>query len=107
MPRQAAVSYQPEDRVVSRIADHAVGDSITYGKVNNNLRKLGGYRTELWQKFEADGLTDFVGSQSTGPDSLGDKDHEGHPGKRIGWIDDNVDGWNLYAGHCHFDDWHE
>lgn len=81
--------------VVSRIAKiMPVGDSITYGKVNNNLRKLGGYRTELWHKFEADGLTvDFVGSQSSGPDSLGDKDHEGHPGKRIDWIDDNVDGW--------------
>jgi len=31
------------------------------------------------ETFEADGLTvDFVGSTS-GPDSLGDKDHEGHP----------------------------
>lgn len=81
--------------VVSRIAKTMpVGDSITYGKVNKNLQNFGGYRTELWHKFEADGLTvDFVGSQSTGPDSLGDKDHEGHPSKKIDWIDDNVDGW--------------
>lgn len=83
-------------RAVTRIVKiMPVGDSITYGKVNNNLRELGGYRTELWHKFEADGLTvDFVGSQSTGPDSLGDKDHEGHPGKTIDWIDNNGTGLN-------------
>ncbi len=70
-----------------------LGDSITYGKVNN-FQNFGGYRTELWQKFEADGLTvDFVGSRSTGPDSLGDKDHEGHPGSKIYWIRDRVNGW--------------
>ena len=81
--------------VVSRIAKiMPLGDSITYGKVNENLRELGGYRTELWQQFEADGLTvDFVGSQSTGPNSLGDQDHEGHPGIKIDGIEDNVDDW--------------
>ena len=80
---------------VTRIAKiMPVGDSITYGKVNTNLRELGGYRTELWDSFKADGLTvDFVGSQSSGPDSLGDKDHEGHPSKRIDWINDNISGW--------------
>lgn len=71
-----------------------LGDSITYGKVDNNLQNSGGYRTELWDSFKADGLTvDFVGSQSSGPNSLGDKDHEGHPGKTIDWIDDRVNGW--------------
>ncbi len=81
--------------VATRIAKiMPLGDSITYGKVNKYLPDLGGYRTELWQKFEADGLTvDFVGSQSTGPDRLGDKDHEGHPGKAIDWIDNRVNGW--------------
>jgi len=81
--------------VAARIAKiMPLGDSITYGKVNKYLPDLGGYRTELWQKFEANGLTvDFVGSQSTGPDSLGDKDHEGHPGKTINWIDNRVNGW--------------
>lgn len=86
--------------VVTRIAKiMPLGDSITYGKVNKNLQNFGGYRTELWDEFEADGLTvDFVGSQSTGPDSLGDKDHEAHPGKTIDWIDDNVNGWlNTYT----------
>lgn len=75
-----------------------LGDSITYGIVNENLKDFGGYRTELWNKFKANDLTvDFVGSQSTGPDSLGDRDHEGHGGKTIDWIDNNVDGWlNTY-----------
>ncbi len=80
---------------VTRIAKiMPLGDSITYGTVNKNLKNFGGYRTKLWDSFKADGLTvDFVGSQSTGPNSLGDQDHEGHPGKTIDWIDDRVNGW--------------
>lgn len=85
--------------VVTRIAKiMPLGDSITHGIVNSNLdgtgENLGGYRTELWNSFKADSLTvDFVGSMSTGPNSLGDKDHEGHPGKTIDWIADRVNGW--------------
>ncbi|MEU6786758.1 hypothetical protein ABZ912_46835 [Nonomuraea angiospora] len=36
---------------------------------------------------------DFVGSQFNGPGSLGDHDHEGHPGWRIDQIDANITGW--------------
>jgi len=43
---------------------------------------------------------DFVGSQSNGPASLGDHDHEGHPGWRIDQIDANIVGWlNTYQPH--------
>ncbi len=80
---------------VTRIAKiMPLGDSITDGRVNKNLENVGGYRTELWDSFEADGLTvDFVGSLSSGPDSLDDKDHEGHGGKTIDWLDSRVNGW--------------
>ena len=81
--------------VVTRVAKiMPLGDSITYGKVNDNFLNSGGYRTELWDEFEDDDLTvDFVGSQSTGPDSLDDRDHEGHLGWTIDGIDDRVDEW--------------
>src|SRR5690606_20101241 len=66
-----------------------LGDSITDG-----LTVPGGYRIDLWQKLVADGYTiDFVGSQSNGPASLGDRDHEGHSGWRIDQIDANIVGW--------------
>lgn len=55
-----------------------LGDSITEGYPG----KAGGYRTVLWQQLvQQDGdLIDFVGSQSSGPPELGDRDHEGHGG---------------------------
>lgn len=66
-----------------------LGDSITDG-----LNVPGGYRIDLWQKLVADGYTiDFVGSQSNGPASLGDRDHEGHSGWRIDQIDANIVRW--------------
>ena len=66
-----------------------LGDSITHGYV-----VPGGYRIGLWQRFTANGYkVDFVGSQSNGPASLGDHDHEGHPGWRIDQIDANIVGW--------------
>jgi hypothetical protein len=37
--------------------------------------------------------TDFVGSQFNGPGSLGDHDHEGHPGWRIDQIHANIVSW--------------
>jgi lysophospholipase L1-like esterase len=59
-----------------------LGDSLTDGE---NIP--GGYRIELWSRLVADGLpVDFVGSQSNGPASLPDRDHEGHPGWRIDQI---------------------
>jgi lysophospholipase L1-like esterase len=54
-----------------------LGDSITQG-----YGVPGAYRTVLWQQLvqrDHDRI-DFVGSQSGGPPSLGDQDHEGHSG---------------------------
>src|SRR5947209_13452178 len=66
-----------------------LGDSITDG-----LTVPGGYRIGLWQRFTTNGYkVDFVGSQSNGPASLGDHDHEGHSGWRIDQIDANITGW--------------
>lgn len=75
-----------------------LGDSIAYGilgdgKFYDELSN-GGYRTGLWNKFVADGLkVNFVGSLANGPASLGDQDHEGHPGWRIQTIAGSVDGF--------------
>ncbi|MFF0311203.1 cellulose binding domain-containing protein [Streptosporangium sp. NPDC004379] len=66
-----------------------LGDSITEG-----TQVPGGYRIGLWQRLAAGRYTiDFVGSQYNGPGSLGDHDHEGHPGWRIDQIDANINGW--------------
>jgi lysophospholipase L1-like esterase len=66
-----------------------LGDSITEG-----TQVPGGYRIGLWQRFGAGGYrVDFVGSQFNGPASLGDHDHEGHPGWRIDQIDASVVAW--------------
>jgi lysophospholipase L1-like esterase len=73
-----------------------LGDSITDGS-----QVPGGYRIGLWQRFGTDGYrVDFVGSQFNGPASLGDHDHEGHPGWRIDQLDASVVGWlNTYQPH--------
>ncbi|WP_410639129.1 ricin-type beta-trefoil lectin domain protein [Amycolatopsis sp. lyj-346] len=66
-----------------------LGDSITEG-----TQVPGGYRIGLWQRVTAGGYqVDFTGSQSNGPATLGDRDHEGHPGWRIDQIDANIAGW--------------
>src|SRR5689334_5382439 len=66
-----------------------LGDSITEG-----TQVPGGYRIGLWQRFGTGGYrVDLVGSQFNGPASLGDHDHEGHPGWRIDQIDANITGW--------------
>ncbi|UBU09447.1 hypothetical protein [Nonomuraea gerenzanensis] len=47
----------------------------------------GGYRTGLWQLFQADGrAVDFLGSQASGPARLGGTAHEGHGGWRVGQL---------------------
>jgi lysophospholipase L1-like esterase len=73
-----------------------LGDSITEG-----TQVPGGYRIGLWQRFSTDGYrVDLVGSQFNGPATLGDHDHEGHPGWRIDQIDASVVGWlNTYQPH--------
>jgi Ca2+-binding RTX toxin-like protein len=69
-----------------------LGDSITKG-VSPIDPTPGAYRIQLWKNFSADGLrVDFVGSESNGPNSLGDKDHEGHGGWKIDQITGLVDG---------------
>lgn len=66
-----------------------LGDSITEG-----TQVPGGYRTGLWQRLATGGYrVDFVGTQFNGPSSLGDHDHEGHPGWRIDQIHANITGW--------------
>jgi lysophospholipase L1-like esterase len=66
-----------------------LGDSITEG-----TQVPGGYRIGLWQRLSAAGYrVDFVGTQSNGPATLGDHDHEGHPGWRIDQIDASITGW--------------
>jgi lysophospholipase L1-like esterase len=73
-----------------------LGDSITEG-----TQVPGGYRIGLWQRFSSGGnRVDLVGSQFNGPASLGDHDHEGHPGWRIDQIDANIVGWlRTYTPH--------
>jgi lysophospholipase L1-like esterase len=73
-----------------------LGDSITEG-----TQVPGGYRIGLWQRLTGGGYrVDFVGSQFNGPSTLGDHDHEGHPGWRIDQIDANIVGWlNTYQPH--------
>lgn len=69
-----------------------LGDSITAG-VHAVEPTPGAYRIQLSANFSADNLSlNFVGSQFNGPDSLGDKDHEGHGGWTIDQITGLVNG---------------
>jgi Ca2+-binding RTX toxin-like protein len=75
-----------------------LGDSITKGVLGESTYydndSSGGYRTGLWNRFVADGLkVDFVGSQSHGPTSLSDRDHQGHGGWTMNQIAGSVNGW--------------
>ena len=64
----------------------AIGDSITYGVIGNGSTESGGYRTELWNLFTADGLaTDFIGPRASGPSHI-DRDHAGMRGWRTDQI---------------------
>jgi lysophospholipase L1-like esterase len=71
------------------------GDSVTAGIGSTGN---GSYRTNLYNSYTNAGLTiDFVGSQSGGPSSLPDKNHEGHSGWTIPQIASNVNSWlNTY-----------
>jgi len=72
-----------------------LGDSITDG-----FTVPGGYRIQFYNRLVADGLTgalDFVGSQSNGPASLLDREHEGHTGWHVADIAANIDGWMASA----------
>ncbi|MGH3240477.1 MAG: GDSL-type esterase/lipase family protein, partial [Spirillospora sp.] len=82
-PRTAVAAVR--DRAPLRVMP--LGDSITEGYDASTLGADGGYRTDLWQFFKADGrAVDLVGSASRGPARLGDRDHEGHGGWRVDHI---------------------
>ena len=71
-----------------------LGDSITQGKIDDNLAEelREGYRGFLWNDLQTLGFRpDFVGSQTAGSDALPDRDHEGHPGEKIFWITNRID----------------
>jgi lysophospholipase L1-like esterase len=90
----AFLSAPAEATVVTGTKVMPLGDSITYGFRTGPGCTLqeGGYRTGLWTRLVDDGITiDFVGSLNHGPTALGDKDHEGHCGKEIQFLIDNVD----------------
>jgi lysophospholipase L1-like esterase len=66
-----------------------LGDSITDG-----FNVPGGYRITLKPKLDAGGYaTDFVGTQSNGPASLTDREHQGLSGWRIDQLDANIVTW--------------
>jgi hypothetical protein len=68
-----------------------LGDSITAG-VGSSTH--GGYRTQLWQDcMDAHWHVQFVGSQVSGPASLPERQHEGHPGWRIAQISTHMVNW--------------
>ncbi|MDJ0556128.1 MAG: SGNH/GDSL hydrolase family protein [Microcoleaceae cyanobacterium MO_207.B10] len=66
-----------------------LGDSITDG-----YNVPGGYRINLWKKLIDEGFNfEFVGSMKNGPESLPDKNHEGHSGWRIDQINQLIKRW--------------
>ena len=72
-----------------RVTIMPLGDSITDG-----FDLAGGYRIELARSLrEACVPFNFVGSQSNGPASLRDRDHEGHSGWRIDEILAQIPAW--------------
>jgi hypothetical protein len=80
-------TFLPGGRTDPAVRYMPLGDSITDG-----FTVPGGFRTPLWLhlvKKDSDKI-DFVGSRSTGPAELGDKDNEGHPG----WCIDGPCGGN-------------
>ncbi|MBO0779490.1 MAG: hypothetical protein J2P37_11750 [Ktedonobacteraceae bacterium] len=62
-----------------------LGDSLTAGvTLDDSGGMSGGYRVPLWQECQWEGWNvHFVGSVSSGPASLPERNHEGHPGWRI------------------------
>ena len=72
-----------------------VGDSCTAGMGDPSY---GGYRTDLYKHYTNAGLNfQFVGSQTGGPSSLPQRNHEGHSGWTIPQISSNIDKWlNTY-----------
>ncbi len=81
----------PELRGSSPLRVMPLGDSITEG---NGAQVPGAYRPYLWQLAQQDKVAiDFVGSQVSGPASLPDKDHEGHPSWTTQQLDQQIVSW--------------
>jgi lysophospholipase L1-like esterase len=71
----------------------ALGDSVTDGLTLPDGTP-GSFRNDLWQLLKADRRTvDFVGSQASGEQPLGDPDHEGHPDWTIGQLNAKATDW--------------
>ncbi|NJL83828.1 MAG: hypothetical protein HC890_14460 [Chloroflexaceae bacterium] len=69
-----------------------LGDSITAGEHRVGAYP-GAYRRELFREYDAANLDlNFVGSLQNGPDSLGDRDHEGRGGFTIEQLTALIDG---------------
>ncbi|MGD1895802.1 MAG: Ig-like domain-containing protein [Phormidesmis sp.] len=71
-----------------------LGDSITAGQHSRGAVP-GGYRIQFWDRAVQDGLSlDFIGGESNGPASLGDRNHEGDPGRSVSgttsWVNNNL-----------------
>jgi len=68
-----------------------LGDSITSAASS--------YRNHLWELLANNSINvDFVGSLSSGYETLPDKEHEGHTGWKINQISDKVEDWiSIYA----------
>lgn len=96
----AGGSETGEVHVIVRPRIMPLGDSITAGKYDqyDNMGtgtaepEIAGYRERLWNELQAAGYkVDFVGGVSNGPDSLADRDHEGHNGIRTQSWGDSYD----------------
>lgn len=79
--------YNPSLCKETHLTIMPLGDSITHGAGIE-----GSYRIELWSLLKSSFQIDFVGSKSNGPSTI-DRDHEGHPGETIEYIQAEIDGW--------------
>ncbi len=89
----AGLFIQSEAQAQLRIMP--LGDSITEGAKSSDNAGYRSWLTDLYFPGQpgnpSDNLQcDFVGSLSTGPDSMVDKQHEGWPGQNAAFIRDNV-----------------
>ncbi len=77
-----------------------VGDSITLGVQDSvETDSQAGYRQMFYEQLGAAGYrVRMVGAQVDGPANFREKQHNGWPGKQIGYIADAIGGWlNSYA----------
>ncbi|WP_224392110.1 SGNH/GDSL hydrolase family protein [Pseudonocardia sp. ICBG1293] len=96
-----AAADQPEDTAVPAVDDPGVVRVMPLGAsstVGVGSPATAGYRLPLWQRLAADGVhIDYVGSRSSGPDTLPDTDHEGRSGWTAARMVPMAGGWVLAA----------